>query len=454
MKGLVNRMGQNKNEKKVNHIIEESVEEMDEADKILKQLDEMEERKKKDISSKVRDLIKNDKEAIRDYKARREQDIQEESEMEENNVTETDSDAELAVFVESETEEEKKRDRKTGKKERRKFQSKKQLNRDKKIISYTKEESIEEQNMGEESMEEEEEDFLGTLDKRTEHIVNERIRKKQPNRLKPKKNSLQANAGFISTIRSLAMAEIKNMVVFISIIALTIILFAAMILDKNSPAVTKDQGAFLDIETADIVTLFNNYYMALANNDINKAKEYLEESSELSDDILLEKVKETQVYKEHISDSFKIVHCYLQKGLKDNEYIAYFKFELKFKEVETPAVGIFSSYVVNHSEDTDKPGFKICNVDKMSERYKHMARMSNCSNVTEIFEQTDKELMEACEKDAALKKVVDVLRSAGNNESENTSEGNSSSGSNENITESNEMSDSSGSENTTASAAE
>lgn len=414
-------MGQNKDEKKVDSIIDDSMEEMDEADKILKELDEIEKKKEKNISSKVRNLIKSDKEAIRDYTAKREQAGQGESEPEADDRAVSDPDAELNVFIESEPEEGKKRNIKSGKRERRTARNKKQPNREKKDSWSENEDGKTEQEEERTEDEAEKEDFLGSLDKRTEHIVSERIRKKQPNRLKPKDRTGQANLGFISTIRSLAMAEIKNMVVFISLIALTIILFAAMILDKNHSSDEKDQGAFLEMDTAGIVSLFNDYYTALADHDINKAKEYLEESSDLSDDILLEKVKETQVYKEQISDSFKIVHCYLQSGLKENEYIAYFKFELKFKEVETPAVGIFSSYVVNHSEDKAKQDFKICNVDKMSDRYKHMARMSNCSNVTEVFKQTDKELMDACEKDAALKKVVDVLRRAGNDEPETTS---------------------------------
>ena len=80
-----------------------------------------------------------------------------------------------------------------------------------------------------------------------------------------------------------------------------------------------------------------------------------------------------------------------------------------------------------------------------------MARMSNCSNVTEVFKQTDKELMDACEKDAALKKIVDVLRTAGKNESETTSAETGSSDNNTgNITLPEEMS--SVDQNTTAAA--
>ena len=69
-----------------------------------------------------------------------------------------------------------------------------------------------------------------------------------------------------------------------------------------------------------------------------------------------------------------------------------------------------------------------------------MARMSNCSNVTAVFKETDKELLDACEKDAALKKVVDVLRTAGKNESETTSAETGSSDDNTiNVTEPGEM---------------
>ncbi len=281
-------MGQNKDEKKVDYIVNDSMEEMDEADKILKELDEIEKKKEKDISLKVRNLIKNDKEAIREYTAKREQDIPEESEIEENNETETDSDVELDVFIESEPEEGKKRSTKSGRNERKTIRNRKQQIRDKKNSFSENEDSKTEPEDERIEDEAEKEDFFGSLDKRTEQIVNERIRKKQPNRLKPKEKSLQVTTGFISAIRSLAMADIKNMVVFISIIALTIILFAAMILDKTHTSDKKNQGAFLEMDTTGIVSLFNNYYTALANNDINKVKEYLEESSDLSDDILLE----------------------------------------------------------------------------------------------------------------------------------------------------------------------
>ncbi len=119
-------MGQNKDEKKVDYIVNDSMEEMDEADKILKELDEIEKKKEKDISLKVRNLIKNDKEAIREYTAKREQDIPEESEIEENNETETDSDVELDVFIESEPEEGKKRSTKSGRNERKTIRNRKQ----------------------------------------------------------------------------------------------------------------------------------------------------------------------------------------------------------------------------------------------------------------------------------------------------------------------------------------
>jgi ElaB/YqjD/DUF883 family membrane-anchored ribosome-binding protein len=61
LKGLVDEMGQNKDGKKVDHIADDAMEEMDEADKILKELDEIEKKKEKDISLKVRSLIKSDK---------------------------------------------------------------------------------------------------------------------------------------------------------------------------------------------------------------------------------------------------------------------------------------------------------------------------------------------------------------------------------------------------------
>lgn len=456
-----NRKNRNKNsenykesEKKINHVIEESENDMDEADRILQELDEMEEQGTKDISSKVRDLIKNDKEAIRDYNARIDQDIQkeknrgenkkegsyieesssepdeidylddEEFEQEKDEINTSDLDVEIDASVESDTKESKIRHRETENSGIGSRKNKKRRNKSKKNDISAEEQAVTiETDIENES---EKEDFLASLDRRTERIVNERLRKKQPNRLKPKENLAQEDEGFISAIRNLAMSGIKNMVVMVSMIALMIILFAAMILDRKNIGEEKNQGVFLEMDTTEIVSLFNDYYTALGNSDINKAREYLEDNSDITDDVLLEKVDEAKVYQEHISDSFEIIDCYVQKGIEENEYVVYFKFELKFKEVETPAVGIFSSYVINASKDEKNPDYKICNVDKLSERYKYMSRMSNCSNVTEIFEQTDKELLEACEKDAALKKIVEALKNIGEGNLETTEGGNES----------------------------
>ena len=172
-------------------------------------------KKEKDISLKVRSLIKSDKEAIQDHIARTGQILPEVSE-DENDTIETDSGLELDEFIESEPEEEKKQSTKSGKKKRRFTRNKKQK-RQNNSLSSNEDRKTEPENDKTED-EADREDFLGSLDKRTEHIVNERIRKQQPNRLKPKENSLRSDIGFISVIRNMAMAEIKNMVVFISII--------------------------------------------------------------------------------------------------------------------------------------------------------------------------------------------------------------------------------------------
>lgn len=399
----------NAKEQKVNHTITESEEELDEADRILQELDEMEERKNSDISSKVRDLIKNDKEAIRDYNAKIEPDI---SEVEEDNNEALNEDEMDYLDDELVQEQDSREDTDLPKPkiENEKRNSKKRKNNKKKNNQNTEKNT---QSIDIEKEESEEEDFLASLDKRTEKIVNEKIRKNQPNRLKSKKDSNEESHIFISTIRDLAMSGIKNMVVMVSIIGLLLILVATMILDRNNTGTDKEYGSFLDIDTAKIISLNNDYYAALGEGDITKIREYIENTSGISDDILLEKVEEARVYKDYIAEDFKIINCYIQAGLEKNEYIVHYKFELKIKNVETAAVGMIPGYLINVSEDEKNPKYEICTLSTDSKRYDYMIKMSNCSNVTKLYNQTDKELEKACERDEKLKNVVEALKNMG-----------------------------------------
>lgn len=383
-KSRKNRRNKNSNfkvkNKKIDHVVSEQEDELDEADKILLELEEIEKRKSKNISSKVRDLIQDDKIAIGEYNKKIEQDI----ETDENEVK----------IIEDE----------------------------KKELDFLDDEDlVTPEDLKEEDKQDEQVDFLASLDKRTEHIVSERIRKKQPKRLKNNEDIPQGHI-FVSTIKELGMSGIKNIAIMISMIALFIILMVAIILDRDN--VQENEGDFLKMDTTKIISLMNNYYQALGEGDITKIRGYLADGSTVSDDEILEKVKETQLYKDYICDSYQILECYVQQGIEKNEYIVYFKFEMKIKSVETPAVGMFSSYFIDNSKDEKTSEYLICNniLTPDTKQYNYMVKMSSYSNVTKLFDKTDDELYEACEKDEDLKKVVEALKSGSNYSEEGTKE--------------------------------
>lgn len=384
----------------------------DEVDVLLQELDEITDRKNKadNMSSKLKDMLQKEKEAVRSFNYMRMQEKEQKEELtDEEDLTDEE---ELKDDAASNEEALTKHDSSTEESIEEKAEALPvpvlDESDDLDYLDDEKEEISKEDEILKEEPEDEREDFLASLDKRTEKIVHERLRKAEPKRLTNKRNANLDEKIFVNSIREVASAKIQNMVVMISYLALIIILFATLIVDrKNMP---QEESCFLQMENAAFEELVSDYYRALETEDLDTVKRLLEDSSSVEEEHLLNRMEEVKMYKDNIFDSFEVTDCIIQAGLKKNEYIVYCQYEIKIKEVETPAPGLLTLYVVNVAEEDAEAQYRLTINKKDSKRHSYMLKMGEQEEVKALLKKTNAELKEACKKDENLKKVVDALQ--------------------------------------------
>ncbi len=373
----------------------------EECEKILEQLDEME--KKQNMSSKVKSLIKEDKEAIRKMN----ENIKK---IEEDELDYLDDEVDVDIENDEDTKKSVSEDEAEDKKDLSKKSENKADTSDKADTKASDNSEEGEANL----------DFFANLN-REDNISNERIRKKAPKRLANDANKLS----FMDKLKLAARNNTKNFAIGTAIAFLFIVLVIALAVDagnkdKNddSNAASKISGEFIEVDTTPFIDVINNYYAALESGDINVVRSLIADSDDITDDEIKAKCDEAKAYAELVGSSFMVTDCYVQKGMKDKEYIVYYKFQVTIKSIKTPTVGLFTSYIVDDATEASKVDYKVCVGvnDKTSDIYKYILKMSSCKNVTDLFNKVDKELEEACEKDSDLKAIVDVLKGTDSDE--------------------------------------
>lgn len=385
----VNIDNNEKNDKK--HVYNDTDNDTEECDKLLEQLDKMKKNENSiSISSKARNLIKEDKEAIRVMNEKLNKIDKDELDYLDDEKNESIGDI------------------------------------DEKIVSDDSQDNNSRTDRDEADI-----DFLANLNKDDENIKqsvkkqskNGKIRKQQPQRLH---NDDADSMGWLEKLKKFSQDNVKNFYIGTAIAFLFLALLIALIADsgnKNDSSKDKEKYVteFLNIDTTPMITTINNYYAALVNGEKEVVKSLLVNGENIKDEDVEAKCAEAKAYSELVGSSFLVTDCYIQQGVKKNEYIAYMKFQLQIKSIETPSVGIFTCYFIDES-DKGKISYKISTDvnDRSSEVYKYIIKMSSCQNVTELFAKVDKELEEACAKDPQLKAIVDALqnndKSGDNNE--------------------------------------
>ncbi len=137
--------------------------------------------------------------------------------------------------------------------------------------------------------------------------------------------------------------------------------------------------------------LFEAYYTAKNNRDVEKLKTIL------SDPNQVETEEELQSKTEYIDDYQKIA-TYTKKGLEEGTYIVYVYSEIKFTSVNTPAPGLAKFYVITGEDNK----LKIFSGEMDEELKEYFDARNADEDVIALIEMTNEKSEKAKEKDEDL----------------------------------------------------
>ncbi|MDF2941668.1 MAG: hypothetical protein K0S01_526 [Herbinix sp.] len=161
--------------------------------------------------------------------------------------------------------------------------------------------------------------------------------------------------------------------------------------------------------------LFEDYYTAKYNRDVDKLK------SILSDPSKAETEEQLQSKTEYIDD-YRNIKTYTKKGVEEGTYIVYVYHEIKFTSVNTPAPGLAKFYVVT-GEDKK---LKIYSGDMDDDLKAYFDARNEDEDVVALIEMTNEKSEKAKDNDEDLQnfwKNIDEM--ANNSQDTKTAEGDS-----------------------------
>ena len=393
----------NKNNIQSSEEVKNKQSEIDESDKIIEQLDKIEKMKessqnedREDMSSRVKNLIKSDKEAIKKMKEQMVK-LDEDDELDylddekiDFPVVVKESDKTNSKGTKTNNSKDSKNNISNGKKN---SDNKKQNNKNENSNIKTQNKVKEEKDVNL--------DFFENM-AREDEIHYNKISKQQPNSLKKNNNT---------GIKEYFTGSVINIAIVSTIAMLLIIMFVALIITNKKDEENKNYN-FIEIEETGFIESINNYYESLGTGNVDEIREYIFEGEELSNADILKLTEEQMFLSEFffsdiLDKPFEITDCYVLEGMKKKEYIVLMKYQFTIRDCNEPATGIFSWYMIDISKN-NTPDYKISIEvgDTSSEIYRYVCKMENMSVVTELVDTVNKELVESCKKDDVLRKII------------------------------------------------
>ena len=171
----------------------------------------------------------------------------------------------------------------------------------------------------------------------------------------------------------------------------------------------EENGTYPEIDA-----LFDAYYTAKNNRDIDTLKNILSDPSKV------ESEEQLQTKTEYIED-YRKIKTYTKKSLHEGEYIVYVYHEIKFTSINTPAPGLAKFYVITGEDGKHK----IFSGTMDSETKTYYDERNNDEDVIALIEMTDEKSSKAIEKDEDLKNFWESIDAMTNSTSEQSAEGDS-----------------------------
>ncbi len=158
----------------------------------------------------------------------------------------------------------------------------------------------------------------------------------------------------------------------------------------------EDENALEKNAYPEVNALIESFYSAWGEKDITKMKE-LTDNFNVTD--------ETKVTNATYIESYNDVTVYTKKGLADDSYVVFAAYELKFKDINTPAPGLSELYVYKNEEGK----YVIQNDDTNAEVQECIEKTRQEKDVAELISETEEKLDAAIASDDSLKKFEEEL---------------------------------------------
>lgn len=159
----------------------------------------------------------------------------------------------------------------------------------------------------------------------------------------------------------------------------------------------KDSGNALAKDAhPEVTTLVEAFYTAWGQKDVAKMKELTDAFS---------KTDETKVTNVDYIEEYRNVEVYTKPGLEKNSYVVFASYDLKFKDVETPAPGLSVIYVYQNADGK----YLIHNDESDADIQECIEKTRQEEDVKELVAQVEKALNDAIEGDESLKKFEEEL---------------------------------------------
>lgn len=163
---------------------------------------------------------------------------------------------------------------------------------------------------------------------------------------------------------------------------------------------TEDYSVEYKIDDAreSVLELMKTYYDATADCDVTAIRNcYYDPEAILIDENTLKR-------KAQIIDGYRGIKCYEAAGLNTDEMVLYVLYEIKFKEVQTPAPTLIRFYLKKSGDE-----WKIYNGPMSEELHDHLNKMTNNRDVISLMVQVNRAFSQACDRDDELGRLIRLL---------------------------------------------
>ena len=164
-----------------------------------------------------------------------------------------------------------------------------------------------------------------------------------------------------------------------------------------------------------VMDLVNSYYAARTLGDAESLRTILDERIDVDDDKVKAEAK--------VVDSYQNINCYTTPGRNDGEFVTYISFDMKFKNINTPAPGLSPAYIL--TDDSGNMRMLTWDYIKANDKslMEYMNEKGSCDAIRELGASVETNFQNAKAQDPTLAEFLESLKKSQSSEDGSQSAG-------------------------------